>query len=46
MSQKDRDSVLKNALWIDGTVESQIEYVMKSRSKLMKAYDRLKSKYM
>ena len=38
MKPKDREFVLKSALWVDGTVEGQIKYTMKT-------YDRLTRKY-
>lgn len=45
MKPKDREFVLKSALWVDGTVEGQIKYTMKTYSKLRMAYDRLTRKY-
>ena len=32
MKPKDRDVVLKNALWIDGTVEGQVQYCLRKLS--------------
>lgn len=45
MKPKDRDFVLKNALWVDGTVEGQVRYTMKTYNKLKRAYDKLLEKY-
>lgn len=45
MKPKDREFVLKSALWVDGTVEGQVKYTMKTLSKLRRAYDRLTNKY-
>lgn len=45
MKPKDREFVLKSALWVDGTVEGQVKYTMKTLSKLRRAYDRLTRKY-
>ena len=44
MKTKDREFVLKSALWVDGTVEGQVKYTMKTYSKLRRAYDRLTNK--
>lgn len=45
MKPKDREFVLKSALWVDGTVEGQVKYTMKTYSKLRMACDRLTRKY-
>ena len=45
MKPKDREFVLKSTLWVDGTVEGQVKYTMKTYSKLRMAYDRLTRKY-
>lgn len=44
MKPKDREFVLKSALWVDGTVDGQVKYTMKTYSKLRRAYDRLTNK--
>ena len=46
MKPKDRDAVLKNACWIDGTVETQSQYARNRREKLLKAYRKLYDKWM
>lgn len=45
MKPKDRDVVLKNALWVDGTVEGQVQYCLRKREKLLKAYRKLYDKW-
>lgn len=34
MKPKDRDVVLKNACWVDGTVEGQVQYCFKEERKV------------
>lgn len=46
MKPKDRDVVLNNALWVDGTVEGQVQYCLRKREKLLKAYRKLYDKWM
>lgn len=46
MKPKDRDAVLKNALWVDGTVEGQVQYCLRKREKLLKVYRKLYDKWM
>lgn len=45
MKPKDRDIILANALWIDGTIDTQINYARGRREKLMKARERIAKKY-
>jgi hypothetical protein len=42
----DREVILKNACWIDGTVETQSQYARNKREKLIKAYRKLYDKWM
>lgn len=42
----DREVILKNACWIDGTVEGQVQYCLRKREKLLKAYRKLYDKWM
>lgn len=46
MKPKDRDAVLSNALCVDGTIEGQVQYCLKKREKLLKAYRKLSDKWM
>ena len=41
----DREAILKNACWIDGTVETQSQYARNRREKLLKAYRKLYDKW-
>lgn len=45
MKPKDREAVLKNACWVDGTVEGQVQYCLRKREKLLKAYRKLYDKW-
>lgn len=45
MKPKDRDFVLKGACWVDGTVAGQIQYCLRRREKLLKAYRKLYERY-
>ena len=42
----DREVILKNACWIDGTVAPQSQYARNRREKLLKAYRKLYDKWM
>ena len=42
----DREVILKNACWIDGTVETQSQYARNRREKLIKTYRKLYDKWM
>lgn len=41
----DREVILKNACWIDGTVETQSQYARNRREKLIKTYRKLYDKW-
>ena len=45
MKPKDRDAILSGACWIDGTVETQIQYAKDRRERLMKARSKIAKKY-
>lgn len=46
MKPKDREAVLKNACWVDGTVEGQVQYCLRKRERLIKTYRKLYDKWM
>lgn len=45
MKPKDRDAVLSNALWVDGTIQGQVQYCLRKRERLLKTYRKLYDKW-
>lgn len=45
MPPKERERILKDALWVDGTIPSQVQYSIRKREKLVNARDRLTKRY-
>ena len=44
-SQEQKDEILKDACWVDGTIAGQVHYVQQQRMKLLKSYEVLKNKF-
>lgn len=45
LKPNEREAVLKDALWIDGTIPTQIQYTQRKREKLTKARRKIAEKY-
>lgn len=45
MPPKERERILKDALWVDGTIPGQVQYSIRKREKLVNARDRLTKRY-
>lgn len=45
MPPKERERILKDALWVDGTIPSQVQYSIRKREKLVNARDILTKRY-
>lgn len=45
MSRKDANEILKDACWVDGTIQGQVQYSLNKRIKLIKSYNLIKNKY-
>jgi hypothetical protein len=45
MPPKERERILKDALWVDGTIPGQVQYAIRKREKLVNARDRLTKRY-
>lgn len=41
MKPKDRDFILRNAGWVDGTINGTVEYCLRRREKLYRIYLKL-----
>lgn len=41
----EKQEILKNACWVDGTIAGQVQYSQKQRIKLIKSYSILRSKF-
>lgn len=45
MKLKDREMIIKDVCWVDGTLSEQVQYAQRRREKLMRAYERIMKKH-
>lgn len=45
LKPKDREMIIKDVCWVDGTLAGQVQYVQRRREKLIKAYERIMKKH-
>ena len=44
LKHKDREMIIKDVCWVDGTLSGQVQYAQRRREKLMRAYERIMKK--
>jgi len=43
---RDRDTILKDACWIDGTLPTQVQYAIRKRLKLITISEKIRKRYL
>lgn len=44
-TDEQKQDILKNACWVDGTIAGQVQYAQEQRAKLRKSYSILRNKF-
>ena len=45
LKRKDREMIIKDVCWVDGTLSGQVLYAQRRIEKLMRAYERIMKKH-
>ena len=45
LKRKDREMIIKDVCWVDGTLSGQVQYAQRRIEKLMRAYERIMKKH-
>ena len=45
LKHKDKEMIIKDVCWVDGTLSGQVQYAQRRREKLMRAYERIMNKH-
>lgn len=45
LKPKDKEMIIKDVCWVDGTLAGQVQYAQRRREKLIRAYERIMNKH-
>lgn len=45
LKPKDRETMIKDVCWVDGTLSGQVQYAQRRRERLIRAYERIMKKH-